>query len=85
MGIDHPHVATSLNNLALIYEHQGEYSKAEPLYRRSLAIWEKSFGPDHPQVAAGLRNYAMLLRDTGRFEEALELEARAAPIEAKQE
>jgi hypothetical protein len=27
---------------------------AEPLYRRALAIDEKSFGPDHPNVAIRL-------------------------------
>jgi tetratricopeptide (TPR) repeat protein len=32
---DHPKVATSLNNLANLYETQGNYSKAEPLYKRS--------------------------------------------------
>ena len=31
-------MATSLNNLALLYETQGDYAKAEPLYKRSLAI-----------------------------------------------
>ena len=37
---------------------------AEPLYRRALAIDEKSFGPEHPNVASGLNNLALLLRAT---------------------
>jgi tetratricopeptide (TPR) repeat protein len=40
-------VAT-LNNLAMLYSRQGQYAKAEPLYQRALAIWEKALGPDHP-------------------------------------
>ena len=48
---DHPDVATSLNNLAELYRTQGDYAKAEPLYKRSLAIREKALGPDHPDVA----------------------------------
>jgi len=27
---EHPYVATSLNNLALLYKTQGQYAKAEP-------------------------------------------------------
>ena len=37
-GPDHPDVAASLNNLALLYRAQGQYAQAEPLYKRSLAI-----------------------------------------------
>ena len=31
-------LATSLNNLAELYHAQGNYAKAEPLHRQSLAI-----------------------------------------------
>ncbi|MCH7540299.1 MAG: tetratricopeptide repeat protein, partial [Proteobacteria bacterium] len=54
-----------------------------PLYKRSLAIWEKALGPDHPDVATSLENYAALLRKTGRGTEATEMEARAKAIRAK--
>jgi len=36
LGDNHPNVATSLNNLAALYESQGRYSQAEPLYRQAL-------------------------------------------------
>ena len=45
---DHPTVATRLNNLASLYQSQGRYAKAEPLYRRALEIDEKAFGENHP-------------------------------------
>ena len=51
LGRDHPDVATSLNNLADLYQAMGRYAEAEPLYRRSLAIREKQLGRDHPDVA----------------------------------
>ncbi|MEH2260506.1 tetratricopeptide repeat protein, partial [Nostoc sp.] len=35
---DHPNVAGSLNNLALLYDSQGRYSDAEPLYSEALAM-----------------------------------------------
>ena len=76
-------MATSLNNLALLYDAQGKYAEAEPLHKRALAIWEKALGPDHPNVATSLRNYAALLRKTGRSDEAAALEMRAAAIRIK--
>ncbi len=60
LGPEHPDVATSLNNLALLYKTLGNYAEAEPLYRRSLAIWEKALGPEHPDVATSLNNLAAL-------------------------
>ena len=52
----------SLNNLAVLYDSPGRYADAEPLYKRSLAIGEKTLGPDHPDVAASLNNLADLYR-----------------------
>ena len=49
-----------LNNLAELYQAQGQYAQAEPLFKRSLAIQEKALGPDHPDVATSLNNLAGL-------------------------
>jgi len=38
LGPDHPDTATSLNNLALLYDSQGAYAKAEPLLRGGIGI-----------------------------------------------
>jgi tetratricopeptide (TPR) repeat protein len=54
LGADHPDVAQSLNNFAMLYEEQGRYAEAEALSERSLAIREKALGPDHPDVADSL-------------------------------
>jgi tetratricopeptide (TPR) repeat protein len=76
-------VASDLNNLALLYGHQGRYADAEPLLKRALAIWEKALGPEHPQVAMSLNNLASLYQDQGRYAEADELDARVKMIRAK--
>ena len=76
-------MATSLNNLAELYQAQGRHAKAKPLYERALAILEKALGPEHPQVAISLENYASLLRNMGRPEEGVPLESRARAIRAK--
>jgi tetratricopeptide (TPR) repeat protein len=75
-------VATSLNNLAVLYRDQGRYAQAEPLFQRALAIWEKALGPEHPNVATALENYARLFREMKRGAAARELEARAQAIRA---
>ena len=77
---DHPNVASALNNLAGVLEAMNRLDEAEPLFRRALAILEKSYGPDHPQVAFCLNNLAELLRATGRPSEAEPLFRRALAI-----
>jgi len=45
LGPDHPGIATSLNNLALLYQDQGKYALAEPLFQRAQAIRERKQKP----------------------------------------
>ena len=73
-------MANSLNNLASIYFLQGKFAEAEPLYKRSLTIWEKALGPDHPNVAASLNNLAELYYDQGKYSEAEPLFNRSLAI-----
>jgi len=54
----------------LLYAEQGRFTDAEPLYQRSLAIFEKAFGRDHPAVATSLNNLALLYTSQGRYAEA---------------
>ena len=75
-------MAALYTNLAVIYQAQGRYAKAEELYRRALAIYEEVLGPEQPQLARGLENLAALLRETGRKEQAEELAARAKALKA---
>jgi CHAT domain-containing protein/Tfp pilus assembly protein PilF len=80
LGPDHPSTATSLNNLAGLYDSMGRYGEAEPLYRRALAIYEAQLGPDHPDTASSLNNLAVLYRSMGRYGEAEPLYRRALAI-----
>ena len=82
-GPDHADTATSLNNLAAIYDGQGRYGEAEPLYRRALAIREKVLGPDHPDTAQSLNNLAGIYRQQGRYREGEPLLQRALAIREK--
>ena len=80
LGEAHPDVATSLNNLALLYRSQGRYEEAEPLYRDALAMSKRLLGEAHPDVASSLFNLGALRYKQGRYSEALALLLLAQPI-----
>ncbi|MHC4592394.1 MAG: tetratricopeptide repeat protein, partial [Planctomycetota bacterium] len=83
LGPEHPRVATSLNNLAVLYGELGRHEEAEPLYKRSLAIKEKALGPEHPDVAASLNNLAMFYYSQADYPQAEPLCKRAVAIGEK--
>ncbi len=70
-------MATSLNNLAALYDSQGRYTEAEPLYLQALDLKKRLLGDNHPSVATSLNNLAGLYDSQGRYKEAepLHLEA----------
>ncbi|ELK33415.1 Kinesin light chain 3 [Myotis davidii] len=80
LGPEHPAVAATLNNLAVLYGKRGRYREAEPLCQRALEIREKVLGADHPDVAKQLNNLALLCQNQGKFEEVERHYARALGI-----
>lgn len=73
-GPSHPEVAAALNNLAGLYDAQGQHA---------LAIREKTLGPDHPRIAATLENMALFYAKTGNTSEETACKKRAAQIHAQ--
>ncbi|HEU5376807.1 MAG TPA: FxSxx-COOH system tetratricopeptide repeat protein [Ktedonobacteraceae bacterium] len=80
LGTDHSDTATSLNNLAHLYQEQGKYPDAELLYQRALATREQILGVNHPVTAQSLNNLAELYRAQGKYMEAEPLHKRALAI-----
>jgi CHAT domain-containing protein len=80
LGPDHPDTSTSLNDLAHLYQAQGNYAAAEPLYLRALAIREKALGPENPHTAKSLNNLAGLYESQGNYAAAEPLYLRALKI-----
>ena len=80
LGPQDPRLATTLNYLALVYDAQGKYADAEPLYKRSLAILENALGPEHPDVAKSLNNLALLYHHQGKYAKAEPLYMRSLAI-----
>jgi len=69
-----------MNQTGVYLTTRCQFQEAEPLYRRALAIKERSYGPDHHEVATALNNLAELLRATNRLAEAEPLYRRALAI-----
>uniref|UniRef100_A0A672L007 Kinesin light chain n=1 Tax=Sinocyclocheilus grahami TaxID=75366 RepID=A0A672L007_SINGR len=83
LGNDHPAVAATLNNLAVLYGKRGKYKEAEPLCKRALEIREKVLGREHPDVAKQLNNLALLCQNQGKYEEVEYYYCRALDIYEK--
>jgi tetratricopeptide (TPR) repeat protein len=79
---DHESAARAhlLNKFGLLFHTKAQHARAEPLFRRALAIDEARYGPDHPDVARDLNNLAGLLEATNRTGEAEPLYRRALAI-----
>jgi tetratricopeptide (TPR) repeat protein len=80
LGPDDLKLATTLNNLGVLYLDCGKYAEAEDLCSRSLAIVEKEWGPDHPKTARRLSNLAGIYAALRKNEAAAELYERALTI-----
>ncbi len=73
-----------LNQMAIyLYRAKADYTIAEPLYERSLRIYEKVLGEDDPNVATSLNNLAVLYHVQGKYEQAEPLYERSLAIDEK--
>src|SRR3989440_4969588 len=75
-----PEAGRLLNEVGYYLKQRAQYTEAESLYQRAIAIGEKVLGPEHPNLASGLNNLAGLYRDRGKHEEAEPLYRRALAI-----
>lgn len=82
-GPDHPDVALTLHNLGLVYVSQGVLEKAEPLYRRALAIREQAQGETGRDVEKSLADLIGLLKQMHREADAAPLDARLTAIKQR--
>jgi tetratricopeptide (TPR) repeat protein len=73
LGVEHPHMAQTLNSRASLCYKLGRYQEAEKFYQRALAIQEKASEPDHDKTARTLNNLALLYKEQGKYQEAMQL------------
>jgi tetratricopeptide (TPR) repeat protein len=69
-----------MNQAALYWKQRIRFPEAERIFRRAIAIDERTLGPDHPQMAIGLSNLASLLYARNRLAEAEPLMRRMLAI-----
>src|SRR5207249_636252 len=81
-GPDSTDTAATLASLGGLYDHMGQFAKAEPLELRALRIYEKALGPEHPLTATAAGNLGRLYCDKGEFAKAEPVSQRAAGIRA---
>ncbi|QTR45081.1 tetratricopeptide repeat protein [Thiothrix litoralis] len=80
LPVNHPDVATSLNNFAELYRKMGQYEEAIPLHERALNIRENAVDKDPSAVATSLNNLAFLYYTKGQYEKALPLFKRSLEL-----
>lgn len=80
---DGSETATSLNDLATALGGAGEFRRAQQLYERAIAIWEKGGAADRRHLVAGLDNLAHTLWKLGDYARARPLYERALTLAEK--
>ena len=67
LGHEHPEVAVTLNNLAVMLEQRAEYDGALTLSWESLVSHRRFLGNEHPEVAQSLNELAVVLFRKGDY------------------
>ena len=68
---NHPHFASSYNNIGVVYKNMGEYSKALSYYEKSLEIYQKTLPANHPDLATTYNNIGLVYGNMGEYSKAL--------------
>jgi len=74
---------SGVSALALLYTSPRQYANAEPLYNRSLSVYEKALGPDDLSVAKTASSLALLYVSQGQYGQAEPLYKRSLAINEK--
>ena len=57
---NHPSIASSYNNIGIVYQQQGKYAQAIENYQKSLEIKERCFPENHPYIALSYNNIGLV-------------------------
>ncbi len=77
-------LSLTLNNIAGLYYHQGEYSKAEIFYQQALELDKQRLGSHHLNVAINLNNLAVLCKEFGKYTQAEDYHKQSLEIRKRQ-
>ena len=83
LGDVHPATLESKNDLAVLYEDQAQYNKAEPLFIEALEGRRHKLGDKHPDTLESMNNLIDLYEAWNKPEEAKEWRTKLQQTEAK--
>jgi len=67
LGIEHPNVADSYNNIGLVYDSQGDYSNALKYLHKALNIRKKVLGDNHPGTLKIFNAIESIIKDISSY------------------
>ena len=73
-------VATSYNNIGLVYYCKGEYDKALIYHTKALDIKKQILPKNHPSIAGSYNNIGMVYNNKGKYDKALIYHTKALDI-----
>ena len=73
-------VSVLLNNMAGVYQEQGDYDKALEYYDKALEVRERVLGSGHPDTATTYNNMALVYKEQGDYDKALEYYDKALEV-----
>ena len=79
----HTYIATSLNNIGVIYLQRQKHEEALKLHNQALAIWEEYYNAFHIDITSCLTDIAEILIDQDKYDEAFDYLQRAMSIYEK--
>jgi tetratricopeptide (TPR) repeat protein len=79
---DHPELAENMNGLAQVYKAQLNYTKAEPMFLKAIAMSERTLGLNHPHVINRYRNLALMYEAQGSVPKAQEIFQKIEQLKA---
>lgn len=71
---------SAVGALANLYNNDGDFTKAEPLYKEGIKVSRQNLGKKHPTYARNVSNLAVLYRQKGKFDKAIEMFSEVAEI-----
>jgi serine/threonine-protein kinase len=71
LGADHPLVAESMVDLALLRSEQAKLEEAEHLARAALELSRKSYPQGHPAIATSIEALGAVQEDRGAYDDAI--------------
>ncbi len=80
MATSIPDVATSFNNIGIVYRQKGDLENALVQYQKALEIRTRVFGSEHPDVAGSYQNLAVVYRSQGNHVQTKEMATKAYHI-----